>query len=88
MPSHLIAVIGELGADAIDSAVLKCSMFKIVENKNMCKRIVCDNMLNRIYKDKLQCLKYLNVISSPPQYVRLPHYEIIPNIPMEHYVPQ
>jgi len=46
MPSHLIAVIGELGADAVDSAVLKCSNTLIVsgmQKKHVIADYVCTN---------------------------------------------
>ncbi len=63
-------------------ATLKCSMFKAIENKNMCKRIVEMWECKSLYKDKMQCLKYLK--NTTPAYDNQ-YCEIIPNIPMEHY---
>ena len=46
MPSHLIAVIGELGADAVDSAVIRCANTLIVsgmQKQHAIADYVCTN---------------------------------------------
>jgi len=51
MPSHLIAVIGELGADAVDSAVLKCSNTLIVsgmQKQHTIADYVCTNSTEQL----------------------------------------
>ena len=51
MPSHLIAVIGELGADAVDSAVLQCSNTLIVsgmQKQHTIADYVCTNSTEQL----------------------------------------